>query len=212
MWVFLYTFRSIHNWQDACRKVLLDDLVSFGTIGLLSNRYDFQYHDENGLLSTHGPAICLIEVKSCSLSPDKVEFYMTENEMQKIQATRPAVSKLQNGECPVQASVELVHILSRPWAVLCCCLFVACIRISSCRTGVAFFHRVISNQPFLTMGIGLCLPTSDWGLHVYLLCFFQCESYFISVIASLDLSDFRCIMTCPVCTRASDDRGCPSMN
>jgi len=59
--------------------------------------YDFQYHDENGLLSTHGPAICLIEVKSCSLSPDKVEFYMTENEMQKIQATRPAVSKLQNG-------------------------------------------------------------------------------------------------------------------
>lgn len=47
------------------------------------SRYDFEYDDVSGALSTKGPARCLIEVKACAVthSPAEARFYLTANEL-----------------------------------------------------------------------------------------------------------------------------------
>ena len=47
------------------------------------SRYDFEYDDVSGALSSSGPARCLIEVKACAVthSPAEARFYLTANEL-----------------------------------------------------------------------------------------------------------------------------------
>jgi hypothetical protein len=64
--------------EEAARK----EVSTAGGVGCW-NRYDFEYDDVSGALSTNGPARCLIEVKACAMtrSPAEARFYLTANEL-----------------------------------------------------------------------------------------------------------------------------------
>ena len=83
------------------------------------HRYDFEYNDTTGAFSPY-PARCLIEVKAGSLRAEAVEFFLSENELQRIKlsVSRASSYPLQPGVLPVILYVVLVCFVSQQGLVV----------------------------------------------------------------------------------------------